>query len=216
MFRKSFLPVLVGLAMTAPAFAQTKVFVVNEGLVRSETKLGKAIDGQLAGIRAQIATENDMPKLQSEVTAEEQRIRPLVEGLNEEAIKKNAALAAQVEALRKKQVEFLSKSEQINNILQQRAQVLQIAFQTVMEPAVEFVAKEVGADIVVPYSSTWYVKDASDISKRVTARLDATIPTLEALQAALPQPPAQQQQRPAQGAAPSAPATPAAPAAPRN
>jgi len=215
MFRKSFLPVLLGLAMAAPAFAQTKVFVVNEGLVRAETKLGKAIDGQLAGIRAQIATENDMPKLQSEVTAEEQRIRPLVEGLNEEAIKKNAALASQVEALRKKQVEFLSKSEQINNILQQRAQVLQLAFSTVMEPAVEFVAKEVGADIVVPYSSTWYVKDASDISKRVIARLDATIPTLEALQAALPQPPAQQQ-KPAQGAAPAGPAAPAAPAAPRN
>ena len=60
-----------------------------------------------------------------------------------------------------------------------------------MGPAVEAVAKEAGADIVVSFSSTWYVKGATDLSAKVIARLDATVPTLVALQAALPPPPAQ-------------------------
>jgi Skp family chaperone for outer membrane proteins len=210
MFRKFLSPSLVGAVIVLsalPAAAQSKVFVVNDAQVRGETKLGKAINGQLAGIRAQLGTQLDMPKLQGEVAAEEQRLKPLVEGLTEDALKKNTALNAQVEALRKKQVEFLSKNEQINRAVEERAQILQVAFNAVMEPTVEFVAKEVSADVVVPYSSTWYVKEASDISMRVIARLDATIPTLEALQAALPQPPAPQ---------PAAAGAPAAATAPKN
>jgi hypothetical protein len=60
-----------------------------------------------------------------------------------------------------------------------------MAFAQVLEPAVSHVAREAGADVVLSYASTWYVKDAVDLSQKVIARLDATVPTLAALQAAV-------------------------------
>jgi hypothetical protein len=77
-----------------------------------------------------------------------------------------------------------------------------MAFAQVMEPAVSHVAKQVGADLVLSYASTWYVKDAIDLSAKVIERLDATVPSLAALQAAV------QPAQPAGGAAAPAPATP--------
>jgi hypothetical protein len=56
---------------------------------------------------------------------------------------------------------------------------------------------------VLSYNSTLYSKDAIDITAKVIARLDSTVPTIQALQDALPKPPAQ----PA-GGAPAAPAAP--------
>ena len=60
----------------------------------------------------------------------------------------------------------------------------------VLGPAVNTVAKEVGADIVLDSNSAWFAKDAIDITAKVVARLDATVPTLQALRDAMPKPPA--------------------------
>ncbi len=72
--------------------------------------------------------------------------------------------------------------------MEQQEAANQIAFNFVLVPAVEAVAKEVGADVVLSYNSALFNKDAVDISAKVVARLDATVPTLEALKAALPAP----------------------------
>jgi hypothetical protein len=90
----------------------------------------------------------------------------------------------------KKAAELMQKQNALNQGLEKSDNSLNAAFMQVMAPAVESVAKEAGADVVVSFASTWYIKDATDLSAKVIARLDATVPTLAALQAALPPPPA--------------------------
>jgi len=68
---------------------------------------------------------------------------------------------------------------------------MSMAFLAVLGPAIDHVAKEAGADLVLSTAQIWYSKDAVNITKKVVARLDATVPTIAALQAALPPPPAQ-------------------------
>jgi Skp family chaperone for outer membrane proteins len=200
--------VVAGLANFAGvAVAQTKIFVINEERVRRDSKIGKEMSVQLGGIREQGVEKLGLKSLQDQIKSETDALKPQTQSLTPEAINANPTLKAKVESLNKKTGEFLQKSDFLNNQLGQQNTNFNMAFAQVLEPAVAHVAKEAGADVVLSYASTWYVKDAVDLSQRVIARLDATVPTLTALQAAV-QPPA-----PAGGAA-QAP-RPAAPAAPK-
>jgi Skp family chaperone for outer membrane proteins len=189
------------------AVAQTKVFVINEEKVRRDSKVGKEMSAQLGGIRNQGIEKLGLQALGNELKAENDALKPQTQSLTPEAINSNPTLKARVESFNKKTAEFLQKSDFLNEQLGQQNNNLNVAFAQVLEPAVTHVAKEAGADLVLSYASTWYVKDAVDLSQKVIARLDATVPSLAALQAAL---------QPAGGAPGAAQAPkPAAPAAPK-
>ncbi|MDP3495229.1 MAG: OmpH family outer membrane protein [Hyphomonadaceae bacterium] len=183
--------------MAGVAVAQTKVYVVNEELVRRESKVGKEINSTLVTNANAGADQLGLKALKTEIDTEAQRLKPQTESLTPEALNGNATLKAQVEALGKKQAEYYQKSNALNNGLERADNGLSQMFFIVLGPAVDAVAKDVGADVVIAANSTWYVKDAIDISTKVVARLDATVPTLKALQDAMPKPPA--------GAAPKPP-----------
>jgi Skp family chaperone for outer membrane proteins len=198
--------VMVGIAnLAGAAVAQTKVYVINEEKVRRESKVGKEMSATLGGIRNQGAEKLGLKGLGDEIKTETDALKPQTQALTKEAIEANPTLKAKVESLNKKTSEYLQKAEYLNSSLEQQNGNLNMAFTQVLEPAVTHVAKQVGADVVLSYASTWYVKGAIDISPQVIARLDATIPTLAALQAAL-QPPAA-----SQGAAAPKPAAPKPP-----
>lgn len=182
------------------AVAQTKIFVINEEKIRRESKVGKEMSSTLGGVRDQGVDKLGLKSLGDEIKAEQTALQPQTQSLTKEALDKNPTLKARVDALSKKTNEYLQKADYLNQNLEQQNGTMNVAFAQVMEPAVTHVAKEAGADVVLSYASTWYVKDAIDISPRVIARLDATVPSLAALQAAL---------APAGGAA--KPATPAKP-----
>lgn len=180
-----------GLAnMTGAALAQTKIFVVNEERVRHESKVGKEINQALVSNANAGADELGLKQLKAEIDAEAARLKPQTESLTQEALNANPTLKAQVEALRKKQSEYYGKTNALNNGLERADNGLSQMFLIVLGPAVDTVAKEVGADVVIATASTWYVKDAVDISAKVISRLDATVPTLQALRDAMPKPPA--------------------------
>jgi len=205
--------VMIGLTnLVGVAVAQTKVYVINEERIRRDSKVGKEMSANLAGIRDQGLDKLGLKTLGDQIKTESTALQPQTQSLTKEAIEANPTLKAKVDALNKKTSEFLQKSDYLNANLEQQNNGLNMAFARVLEPAVTTVAKEVGADVVLSYASTWYVKDAIDLSGKVIARLDATVPSLAALQAAV-QPPA-----PASGAAqaprPAAPPAAAPPAAP--
>lgn len=182
----------VGLSnMAGVAMAQTKVFVINEQRIRAESKLGKEMDAKLNEAAEQGVDQLGLKALKSEIDTEAAALKPQTQSLTKEAIAANPTLKARVEGLNKKANELMQKQNALNQGLEKSDNGLNNAFMQVMAPAVESVAKEAGADVVVSYSSTWYVKDATDLSAKVIARLNATVPTLEALKAALPPPPAQ-------------------------
>jgi len=183
--------VFVGLTnMAGAAFAQTKVFIIDEQRIRQESKLGKELNTTLDSIAAQGVEQLGLRTLKTEYDTEGAALRPQIESLTPEAIASNPTLKARVDGLNRKAAELMQKQNALNQTLEQREQNFGIAFLQVLGPAVDTVAKEAGADIVMSVSSTWYVKEAVDLTPRIIARLDATVPTVAALQAALPQAPA--------------------------
>ena len=197
--------VFVGLTnMAGAAFAQ-KIFVVNEDRVRRESKVGKEINQTLMTNANAGADQLGLKQLEADIKAEEARLKPQTESLTKEALAANPTLKAQVEALQKKQAEYYNKANALNSGIERADNGLQGMLMVGMAPAIEAVAKEVGAEVVMNTTQVWYAKDANDLTTKVIARLDATVPTLKALQDSMPKPPAQ----PAAGAA--KPATPAKP-----
>jgi outer membrane protein len=198
--------VFVGLSnMAGAAFAQQKIFVINEAKIRADSKVGKEMAVALGGIRNQGIEKLGLKGLSDEIKTESDALRPQAQSLTPEAINANPTLKGRVDALNKKANELQQKQDYLNANLSQEGQALNAMFAQVLEPVVQQVAKQQGADLVLSYSSTWYVKDAIDISSKVVARLDATVPSLKAMQDAI---------KASQPAAPSASAAPAAPAAP--
>lgn len=188
--------------MAGAAFAQTKVFVINESRIRSESKVGKEMNAALGSFANAAGDQLGLNTLKTELETESARLKPQTESLTPEAINANPTLKAQLESLNKKAVEYQQKRSVLNQNVEQRDNGMGMAFLNVLGPAVDSVAKEVNADIVLSNTAIWYAKDATDITTKVIARLDATVPTLAALQATLPQPPAGAA-KPATGAKPS-------------
>lgn len=192
--------VFVGLSgMTGAAFAQSKVFYINEARVRQESKVGKEMNATLRGLANQDAEKLGIKALNDQVAAESKALEPQLQSLTEEALKSNATLNARIEALKQKDYELQQKSGLVSQNLSQRSSQLNQMFTLVLDPAIVHVAKQSGADVVLADPSARYIKESSDLTSKVIARLDATIPTLAAMQAAL-QPPA--------APAPAAPAAP--------
>jgi Skp family chaperone for outer membrane proteins len=210
--------VFVGLSGMAAgaASAQQKIFVIDEARIRSDTKVGKEMAAVLGGIYNQGVDKLGLKTLNDEIKTESDALRPQAQSLTPEALNANPTLKARVDALNKKASELAQRRDYLNANVNQEGQALNGMFATVMEPAVQHVAKQQGADIVLSASSTWYVKDAVDISSKVVARLDATIPSLKAMQDAYKASlPAQPAAAPAASAAPAAPA-PATPPKPQG
>lgn len=179
----------IGLSnMVGVAMAQTKVFVVNEQKVRAESKLGKALDAALQDLATKGVDQLGLKTLQTEVESEAAALKPQTQSLTREALESNPTLKARVEGLNKKAGELVQKQNALNATVEKQDTGYNYAFYAVMMPAVDAAAKEANADIVLSYPSTLYTKDAIDLSAKVIARLDATVPSIEALKAALPQP----------------------------
>ncbi len=188
--------VMIGLTnFVGAAVAQTKIFVINEEKIRRESKVGKEMSATLSGVANQGAEKLGLKTLETEIKTEADALKPQTQSLTPEAIKANPTLKAKVDALNKKTNEYMQKSSSLQQGLEQQSGNFNGAFMAALEPAVTHVAKQVGADVVLTYGSTWYVKDAIDITPKVIERLDATIPTMAALQSAL---------QPAGGAKPAA------------
>lgn len=184
--------VFIGLTnMVGAAMAQTKVFVINEKRIRDESKLGKALDAALNDLATKGVDQLGLKTLKTEVDTEAAALKPQTQSLTPEGLAANPTLKSRVDNFNKKASELVQKQNALSAQVEQRDNGYNVAFMTVMGPAVDAVAKEAGADVVVSFSSTWYLKDAVDLSSKVIARLDATVPTVDALKAALPQPPAQ-------------------------
>jgi Skp family chaperone for outer membrane proteins len=184
--------------LAGAAYAQTKIFVIDEAKVRAESKVGKDIASKLTTIKNEGVTKLGLDTLETEVKTEEDALKPQVASLSKEALAANPTLKARVDALNKKQSELVQKADYLNQNLQQQQNAAMAGFAQALQPAVEYVAKEAGADVVVSSASTWYFKNAVDLSTKVIARLDATTPSYAAIQAA------------AAATAPAKPATPPA------
>lgn len=190
----------VGLTnMAGAAFAQTKVFVIDEQKIRQESKIGKELNLALDNLAAAGVDQLGLKTLKTELDTEGAALKPQIESLTQEAIAANPTLKARVDGLNRKAAEFMQKQNALSQTVEQRDTSYNMAFLQVLGPAIDAVAKEAGADVVLSLTSTWYVKGTVDLTSKVIQRLDATVPNVAALQAALPQPAAAPAPAPAPG-----------------
>lgn len=179
--------VFVGLCQVAgAAYAQTKIYVIDEGKVRKDSKLGQDIASKLGQIKQEGVTKLGLETLQTEIKTEDDALKPQVQSLSKEALDANPTLKARVDALNKKKSEFMQKANYLDQNLEQQETAAMSTFAGALAPAVEYVGKEAGADVVLSASSTWYFKNTIDLSTKVTARLNATTPSMDSLKAATP------------------------------
>jgi Skp family chaperone for outer membrane proteins len=178
--------VFVGLSqLVGAAYAQaTKIYVIDEEVIRRDSKIGKDIASKLGEIKNEGVTKLGLETLQTEIKTEDDALKPQTQALSKEALAANPTLKSRVDKLNQKKAEYVQKAQALNSTLSQTNEAATVAFAQALGPAVDYTAKQMGADVVLSYSSTWYVKDPVDISKKVIERLDATMPTLAALQAA--------------------------------
>ena len=182
---------LMGLSnLAGVAMAQTKVYIVHEAKIMADSKLGKAMNAQLSQDANEAVDKLGLKTLKSEADTERASLQPQIQSLTPEAINANPTLKTRVDNLNKKYNELLQKTNALDQGVDQQRSANTMRFNYVLVGAIEAVAKEVGADVVLSYNSALYNKESVDISAKVVARLDATVPTLEALKAALPPPPA--------------------------
>ena len=173
--------VMIGLTnMVGAAVAQSKIYVINEERIRRDSKVGKEMSARSAASATRASKSSASNRSATRSRSKQDALRPQTQSLTKEALDKNPTLKAKVDALDKKTNEYLQKADILNSNLEQQNGALNMAFAQAMEPAVSHVAKQVGADVVLSYASTWYVKDAIDISAKVIERLDATVPSLQA------------------------------------
>ena len=194
---------LVAAAFTATAIvpsvasAQTKVYVIDEAKIRDGSKIGADIRAKLGAIEQEGIEKLGLKALSDQIQSETTRLQPQLQtivGENGqvavESLEANPTLKSQVEALGQKQIELRQKSNVLSQNLDQQQSVAMAAFTAALGPAVNHVAAQEGADVILSVASTWYVKDTIDLSAKVIQRLDATTPTLASLEASL-QPPTQ-------------------------
>lgn len=184
-------------ALAEAAYAQTKVYVIDEAKIRDGSKIGADIRTKLGAIEQEGIEKLGLKSLSEQIQAEQTRLQPQLQSIvgedgsvATESLESNPTLKSQVEALGQKQIELRQKSSVLSQNLDQQQSVAMAAFTAALGPAVNHVAAQEGADVVLSVASTWYVKDTIDLSAKVIQRLDATTPTLASLEAAL-KPPAQ-------------------------
>lgn len=183
--------------MPTVASAQTKVYVIDEAKIRDGSKIGNDIRTKLGAIEQEGIEKLGLKTLSDQIKSESTRLQPQLQTIvgedgqvAVESLEANPTLKSQVEALGQKQLELRQKSSVLNQNLDQQQSVAMAAFTAALGPAVDYVAAQEGADVVLSVASTWYVKGTVDLSAKVIQRLDATTPTLASLEASL-KPPAQ-------------------------
>jgi Skp family chaperone for outer membrane proteins len=188
-----------GLAnLSGAAFAQ-KTMVVDEDAAFRSSKIGAAISNQIGAISSKGAEQLGLKTLADQIKADEAAM-PELKTLTPEAVNANPTLKARVDALSKKLGEFQQKQNALGKAVDQQQNAATVMFFYALNKAIEDVVKTEKVDIVLSAQSTRYFGKAQDLTPKIIARLDATVPNLETLQAMMPKPPADAK-------APAAPAT---------
>src|SRR5688572_10151433 len=117
------------------AMAQTKIYIVNEGKIRADSKLGKALDAQMVQIGNAGVDQLGLKALDAEVKTEGEALKPQVQSLTKEALASNPTLKARVDNFNKKMNELQAKSSALDQRMDQQRAANQIAFEYVLLPA---------------------------------------------------------------------------------
>ena len=194
MFIKKFFAVLASLAFLSPiamhANAQSKLIVIDQAKIMTQSKAGKDINAKLKTIAEQ-ANKELKPTLES-LQAEEKSLNETLAPLNQNAIRQNEALVTRIQSFQQRSQSFQQKSQVRAAELELTRRDAWQQFFKALEPALQSVIDENNADVVLDRSSTVHASAGVDRTDAVIAKLDASTPTINVTKQSLPTQSAQQ------------------------
>ena len=167
-----------------PAFAQTRVLIVDSARVEAESKAGKDVASKLKAIAEQIS--NELKPTQDALAKEQKSLNDKMAPLNEAAIRSDKALIDRFNSFQKRSQEFAVKQQTRAAELELTRRDAGTKYFQALQPVLKEVIEEKGADVVLERSSVVFAGKAVDITEEVITKLDASTPSVNVTKQKLP------------------------------
>ena len=162
----------------------TTIVVIDQRKIMRDSRAGKDIQAKMKSIEDQIKSE--LEKTSRSLASEGESIETRTKGMTPQAVAADPTLKGQVESFYKKAGEF-------NRTRQVRATELQITerkawneFFKALQPVLQEVVNEKGAQIMLDRSTTVFTNPSLDASALVISKMDSRQPTINVVRERLP------------------------------
>lgn len=176
---------------SATAQENTRVIVVDEQRVARESKAGQDMQAKLSSIEQQMNTELQ-PKM-AELQGMEQELGPKIQGKTVEELRADETLTEDAKAYREAAAALKGESDRRKAEMQLTIRQASAEFNKVLEPVLQEVMAESGADVMLSRGDVLLAKQGVDVTDRVIEKLDEASPTLNVQRQRLPEEAANQQ-----------------------
>lgn len=166
------------------AVAETKIVVIDQSRIMSESKAGKDVAAKVKNIAEQMNKELN-PTLDA-LTKEDKSLKEKLAPLNQKAIMEDQALVSRLKSFQKRTQEFEVTRQTRARELELTRRDAWSKFYNALGPALQSVIDESKADIVIDRSSVVHAADDVDMTGAVIAKLDASTPTIAVTKQSLP------------------------------
>jgi outer membrane protein len=177
-------------SISAPAFSQQTVLVINEDRILRESDVGQHIQTRLQAISEEM--DGELRALRTPIDEEAERLNAETSTLTQEAVQQRPDLMQRIQTVSQQAQQFEATRQRYSNelVATERA-----AMRPVLE-ALQAVLQEVvdarGADIIIDRGNLVYAGQDVDASADVIAALNSRLPTVPVNRVRLPQGDAQQ------------------------
>jgi len=178
------------LAVVAPAIAQgTKVVVVDQGRVLTESRAGQDMRTKIENIEGQMQRElqptaQSLEQLGATIEAKTANITP-------EAARADTELQQQARDYQTRLRSLSQESDRRSAELAMTQQKAGVAFREALKPVLDEVMSEQGAQIMLSAGDVMIALPAVDVTDRVIQKLDSRSPTINVTRERLPTQPSQ-------------------------
>lgn len=182
----SFATLIAGAFVAAPVAAAqgTSVVVIDQERIMTQSQGGQDIAAQVEQIGTTIQSE-----LTPEATAiqeQGQSLETRTANMSMEAIAADEALRTEVEAYAQRAQQFNRKRQIAAAELQATERAAWMKFFQALQPVLEEVVTETGADVMLDSSQVVWSAEAIDVTQSVITKMNAAMPTVEVTRQTLP------------------------------
>lgn len=183
---------VMGVTALAPAaIAQgTQVVVIDQSRIMRDSTGGKDIISKVTAMEQSMQAE--LQPTQQSLATEGQALEAKTANMTMEAVANDPALKAEVEAFAKKAQDFNRNRQIAAAELQATERKAWSDFFTAMQPVLQEVVTEKGADVMLDRAEVIYVGDAVDATSLVITKMNAKLPSVNVVRQKMPTQPQQQ------------------------
>lgn len=174
------------LASFAPAASAqgATILVVDNARVIRDSAGGKDMSAKINAIGQTM--QNELAGEASALDAERQSLETRTQNMTREAVAADPQLRTQAEAFAGKAQAFQVKRQRASQELSQTEQAALNNFGVALDPILQQIVDERGADLLLERSVVAYASSSVDVTDLVIQRLDASVPTINVTRVRLP------------------------------